>query len=64
MRKTSKAIMLHEDNKTGGIGAEIAALLAEECFDCLGRPDCSRCSARHAGALQHAHGGVFSSEDG
>ena len=31
--KTSKAIVLHEDNKTGGIGAEIAALLAEECFD-------------------------------
>ena len=30
--------MLHEDNKTGGIGAEIAALLAEECFDCLDGP--------------------------
>ena len=38
VRKTSKAIMLHEDNKTGGIGAEIAALLAEECFDCLDGP--------------------------
>jgi 2-oxoisovalerate dehydrogenase E1 component beta subunit len=38
IRKTSKAIILHEDNKTGGIGAEIAALLAEECFDCLDGP--------------------------
>ncbi len=38
VRKTSKVIMLHEDNKTGGIGAEIAALLAEECFDCLDGP--------------------------
>jgi len=38
VRKTSKAILLHEDNKTGGIGAEIAALLAEECFDYLDGP--------------------------
>jgi len=38
IRKTSKAIILHEDTKTGGIGAEIAALLAEECFDCLDGP--------------------------
>jgi 2-oxoisovalerate dehydrogenase E1 component beta subunit len=38
VRKTGKVIVLHEDNKTGGIGAEIAALLAEECFDCLDGP--------------------------
>jgi 2-oxoisovalerate dehydrogenase E1 component beta subunit len=38
VQKTSKAIMLHEDNKTGGIGAEIAALLAEDCFDYLDGP--------------------------
>jgi 2-oxoisovalerate dehydrogenase E1 component beta subunit len=38
VRKTSKAILLHEDNKTGGIGAEIAALLAEECFEHLDGP--------------------------
>jgi 2-oxoisovalerate dehydrogenase E1 component beta subunit len=38
VRKTSKAIILHEDNKTGGIGAEIAARLAEDCFDCLDGP--------------------------
>ncbi|MBI5854809.1 MAG: alpha-ketoacid dehydrogenase subunit beta [Nitrospirae bacterium] len=38
VRKTSKAIVLHEDNKTGGVGAEIAALLSEECFGCLDGP--------------------------
>lgn len=38
VRKTSKAIILHEDNKTGGIGGEISALLAEHCFDRLDGP--------------------------
>lgn len=38
VRKTSKVILLHEDNKTGGIGAEISALLAEDCFDSLDGP--------------------------
>src|SRR5205807_2684223 len=38
VRKTGKVITLHEDNKTGGIGAEVAALLAEECFDSLDGP--------------------------
>ena len=36
--KTSKAIVLHEDNRTGGVGAEIAALLSEECFNHLDGP--------------------------
>jgi 2-oxoisovalerate dehydrogenase E1 component beta subunit len=38
VRKTGKAIMVHEDNKTGGIGAELAALVAEDCFDSLDGP--------------------------
>lgn len=38
VRKTGKAIMVHEDNKTGGIGAELAALLVEDCFDSLDGP--------------------------
>lgn len=38
VRKTSKVIILHEDSKTGGIGGEIAALLAEECFNSLDAP--------------------------
>jgi len=38
VRKTSKAIVLHEDTKTGGIGAEISALLVEYCFGSLDGP--------------------------
>jgi 2-oxoisovalerate dehydrogenase E1 component beta subunit len=38
VEKTSKAIMLYEDTKTGGVGAEIAAMLAEELFDFLDGP--------------------------
>lgn len=36
--KTNKALIVHEDNKTGGIGAEIAALLAERYFEQLDGP--------------------------
>jgi 2-oxoisovalerate dehydrogenase E1 component beta subunit len=36
--KTSKCIVLHEDTRTGGPGAEIAATLAEKAFDLLDGP--------------------------
>lgn len=36
--KTSKAFILHEDIRTLGIGAEVAAILAEEGFDSLDGP--------------------------
>ena len=36
--KTSKVLIVHEDNKTGGIGAEIAAMIAEEHFEQLDGP--------------------------
>ncbi|MCC7370450.1 MAG: alpha-ketoacid dehydrogenase subunit beta [Chloroflexi bacterium] len=36
--KTSKLMIVHEDNKTGGIGAEIAAIVAEEHFEQLDGP--------------------------
>jgi 2-oxoisovalerate dehydrogenase E1 component beta subunit len=32
VRKTRKLLIIHEDNKFGGIGAEIAAMVAEEAF--------------------------------
>src|SRR5258706_4324314 len=38
VRKTSKAIVLHEDTRTGGIGGEITAIVNEEAFDDLDAP--------------------------
>ena len=38
IRKTRKLLIVHEDNKFGGIGAEIAAMVAEEAFFDLDAP--------------------------
>ncbi len=37
-RKTGKVLIVHEDRLTGGFGAEIAALIAEQAFDSLDGP--------------------------
>jgi pyruvate dehydrogenase E1 component beta subunit len=38
VRKTHRAVVVYEDWKSGGFGAEIAARVAEECFDDLDAP--------------------------
>ncbi len=38
VKKTGKAIVLHEDCMIGGFGADISAMLAEECFEYLDAP--------------------------
>ncbi|WP_172250364.1 alpha-ketoacid dehydrogenase subunit beta [Saccharibacillus deserti] len=38
VRRTGKVLIVHEDNKTGGVGAEVAAIIAEECLYDLDAP--------------------------
>lgn len=38
VRKTSKAMIVYEDNRFLGFGAEVAAIIAEEAFDALDGP--------------------------
>jgi hypothetical protein len=34
----SRAVIIYEDNRTLGIGAEVSAIIAEQAFDCLDAP--------------------------
>ncbi|MCI0183909.1 alpha-ketoacid dehydrogenase subunit beta [Sulfoacidibacillus ferrooxidans] len=43
VRKTGKVLIVHEDNKTGGVGAEVAAIIAEEALFDLDAPIARLC---------------------
>jgi 2-oxoisovalerate dehydrogenase E1 component beta subunit len=38
VKKTGKALIVHEDNLTGGLGGEISAIIAEHAFEHLDGP--------------------------
>ena len=38
VKKTGKALVVHEDNKAGGIGGEVVAIISEHAFDYLDGP--------------------------
>lgn len=38
VRRTNKVALLHQDNRTGGLGGELAAIIAEEAFQDLDGP--------------------------
>ncbi|RXZ78245.1 alpha-ketoacid dehydrogenase subunit beta [Paenibacillaceae bacterium] len=44
VRKTGKVLIVHEDNKTGGVGAEVAAIIAEELLYELDAPIMRLCA--------------------
>lgn len=44
VRITGKVMIVHEDNKTGGVGAEVAALISENCLYDLDAPIMRLCA--------------------
>jgi 2-oxoisovalerate dehydrogenase E1 component beta subunit len=54
VRKTGKCLVAYEDNKFGGYGAEISAIVAEEAFDYLDGP-VSRIAGPDVPAVPYNH---------
>ena len=59
VRETGRALIVHEDTLTGGVGAEVAALIAEHAFDALDAPVRRLCAldapVPFAPTLEEAH---------
>ena len=53
VRKTSRVLVVHEDNLTGGLGGELSALITEGAFDALDAP-VMRCAGLDIPAMPFA----------
>ena len=54
VKKTGKALIVHEDNLTGGLGGEVAAMIAQEAFEYLDGP-ITRLAAPDVPAMPFSH---------
>lgn len=59
VRRTGKVLIVHEDNKTGGIGAEVSAIISEQLLMELDAPIMRLCGPDTPATTFHAPGEKF-----